>query len=831
MSMDTAPTFGQWVRQRRNELGLTQEKIADVTGYSPETIRKIESGKRRPSHQVAEHLADLLQIEPQERRAFVLWARGLGTRDGRPRTADSEQQSPDTAPPSAPGRPSFLPALPTPLLGRERELSRIKGLLWRSTTRLVTLLGPPGIGKTSLGIALAAAMQADFKDGLLYLPLAAVSDQALVPTTLAEALGLREEASRPLLETIQDALRDKQMLLIFDNFEHVVAAASLLTGLLAAAPQLKALVTSRSPLHLRGEKLVDVPPLDVPDLGNLPPTTDLERVGSVALFVERARDVNVDFALTPENAPIVAAICMRLDGLPLAIELAAARTRLLSLSGLLSRLERQLVVLTGGPRDAPPHHRTLRDSLESSYRLLSADEQQLFRRLGIFAGPFTFEAAEQVAGATLDDLEAIVDQSLVRLHGRAAQESEEAETRFTMLMSVREYAIEQLEAAGEFHDVALRHAGYFLDLALATEPETKGPNQKLWLDRIEAAYGDIRAALDWTLKNGQTEITLRLAGSVRYYWFIRGFRQEGRRWLEQALAEGKDAPLDARVAGLNALGDLMYRHGEREAAERYLSEAVDLSSELGEKPLLARSLLTLGQILVDPGQVPRAVQCLIECLAIYEELGDKVNTAKTLSSLAKIKSRQGDLAEAVAWLERALAIRRQLGVPTEIAINMQSLGFLALEQGDYRRAIAYAEESAAIAGEIGNKENITYALGVAGKAALELGEYDRALTNFGKCLSLFVELDAIPMVAFVFEEIAGVEMRLGHHTKAARLFGVAEALRDSVGASVDLRDQAERDENIAFLRRALSEADYNAHWLVGQTMSLDKAITYATGGE
>ncbi len=418
--METTLPFGQWLKQRRQQLDLTQEAVAEATKCSPDTIRKIEAGLRRPSRQIAELLANFLDVEPLDVPAFVLWARGvahpghasmLATQGPSAAPANTASSQPTRTPGGRGISSTSLPLLPTPLVGRERELASIKELVWRSTTRLLTLLGSPGIGKTSLGIALASALQADFKDGLLYVSLGPLSDPSLVAATLAEALGVREAPTRTLLDSLQDVLRDKQMLLILDNFEQVVSAAPLLTDLLAAAPQLKVIITSRSPLHLRGEKLVEVRPLDIPDPKHIPPVEELEQISSVALFVERVRDVNSDFALTPENAPVVAAICSRLDGLPLAIELAAARTRLLSLSALLSRLERQLTVLAGGPRDAPLHHQTLRGALEFSYRLLGTGEQRLFRRLGIFPGPFTLEAAEEVAGATLDQLEAILDQS------------------------------------------------------------------------------------------------------------------------------------------------------------------------------------------------------------------------------------------------------------------------------------------------------------------------------------------------------------------------------------------------------------------------------------
>ncbi len=837
--MDTTSTFGQWLKQRRQQLDLTQEAVASAIGCSANTIRKIESSKRRPSRQIAELLADFLAVTPVERSTFVQWARGTAlpgrllmftTQEVSAASMDARGSS---APDSEGARASPLPGLPTQLIGRERELAQIKALLWRSTTRLLTLLGPPGIGKTSLSIALAQAVQADFKDGLVYVSLGPVSDPSLVAGTLAEALGVRETPARALLDSLQDALRDKQMLLILDNFEHIVSAAPLLADLLAAAAQLKVIITSRSPLHLRGEKLVEVRPLGMPDPEHIPPLEELEQISSVALFVERVRDVNSDFVLTPENAPVVSDICARLDGLPLAIELAAARTRLLSLSALLSRLDRQLTVLAGGPRDTPVHHQTLRDALESSYRLLGAGEQELFRRLGIFPGPFTLEAAEGVAGATLDQMEAILDQSLLRsqlsVDGQPATDNWLLTTDnwYVMLMPVREFALEQLDATGERHDIALKHARYFLDMALATEPEYRGPNQKLWLDRIEAAYNDIRAALDWTLKNEQVEIALRLSGVMRHYWMSRGYRQEGLAWLEQALAQGRDAPADARAVGLLALGHLSSRHGEHNAAERYFSRAVELSREAGERLLLTNSLMGLGQALANLGEYEHAIQAFQECISISEELGDKVNVARALGGLGRVMSRQGDFAQAIAWHEKALVIRRQLGIPIEIAQNLQNLGSQALKQGDYRRAMAYAEESAAIDSEVGNKENLTYSLGLAGKAALGLGDYERAATNFSRCLSVFVELGAITMVAFVFEEIARVDILLGQPAKAARLFGVAEALRKSVGAAVDLPDRAERDETIASLRQSLSDPQFNAAWTVGRAMPLEEAIAYA----
>ncbi len=847
MPMESPPTFGQWLKQRRRELDLTQEAVADATGYSSDTIRKIEAGKRRPSRQITEVFADYLQIDPQDRAAFILWARGNGDPAPlafagvvqEPRATSPEPENPRiVSVPLPQGRATDeanLPFLPIQLIGREQDLAHLKALLWHSTTRLLTLVGPPGIGKTTLGIALAHTAQADFKNGLLYVPLGPISDPTLVGATIAEGLGVREAQGKALIERLQEVLRDKQMLLVLDNFEHVVSAAPFVSDLLAVGPQLKVLVTSRSPLHLRGEKLAEVMPLEVPDPQHLPQLEELARTGSVALFEERVRDFNSEFLIQPENAAVVAAICARLEGLPLAIELAAARTRILSLPSLLSRLERQLAVLTRGQRDVPAHHRTLRSSLELSYALLSEEEQRLFRRLSIFSGSFTFEAAEQVADATLDGMAAILDQSLLRLQGPASPNrgsrnaDADADTYYTMLLSVREFALEQLEAAGEENLLALEHARYFLGLALDAERGMRGMNQKLWLDRTEAVYNNIRVALDWALKNGQNELALRMATGMRHFWIRRDHIVEGRRWLQQAIeqSDNDDTPVEARVEGLNALGAFYYRYGDLASAKRYLLEGVALCRTMDDRSFIVNLALTLSQVYADLGEFDDGSTIAQEGLSIARETGDGFKMAIALSGLARLASSRGDLAQAIDLNEQMLAFGRDLEVPIEIALALQNLGVLTMKQGDYRLALTYAEEAAAISAEIGDWNNLVHIWGLVGKSALGLGDFKLAADNFNKCLPVFIEQGSIGMTAFVFEEIGRVATRMGQPAKAARLFGVADALRESVGSPVSPRYRAEYDASIASIRESLSDAEFNAAWVVGRAMPLEEAVAYA----
>src|SRR5215213_7952186 len=443
--MDLETSFGRWLRQRRRALDLTQQDLARQVGCAIITIQKLEADERRPSRQLAERLADKLMVAPDDRAALMLLARGEPYLD--PRAAEAPEQ-PRPVPPQPRGN---LPVPLTRLIGRKQDLAAVRNTLLRSETRLLTLIGPPGIGKTRLSLAVAHEVQAAFADGASFVALAPLSDPSLVIATTALALGIKENAGQSLLQTLKAALYSKRLLLVLDNFEQVLEAAPLVVELLEACPGLKALITSRAALHVRGERLYALPVLLLPDLTQLPTTGALARTPAIALFVERAQAVRPDFRLTAQNAQTVAEICVRLDGLPLAIELAAARIGLLSPEALLVRLEQRLAVLTDGARDLPPRHRTLRAAIGWSYELLDASEQALFRRLGVFVGGCALEVAEAVCNAegdlpwtVVDGLAALLDKSLLRL-----ETGVDGEPRFVMLETIRAYALERLAASGE----------------------------------------------------------------------------------------------------------------------------------------------------------------------------------------------------------------------------------------------------------------------------------------------------------------------------------------------------------------------------------------------
>ncbi|MFL5804867.1 MAG: ATP-binding protein [Roseiflexaceae bacterium] len=562
--IDGELTFGDWLRRQRRALDLTRAELAARVSCSVSALRKFEVDELRPSRPLAEVLAGALHIAPEDRAAFVRFARD------RPGADTTCLPVATVSPQHSVLRSTMrctLPAQPTALIGREQELAAIHAILHRADLRLLTLTGPGRIGKTRLALQAAADMLNDFAHGAYFVNLAPISDPALVVATIAQTLGVTERGSRPLLETLKDELREQQVLLLLDNFEQVLAAAPQLAELLAACPKLKLLIISREVLHLYGEHEFGVPPLALPPTtDNRQPTTDdpdslarAETIGqyaAVRLFIERAQAARSDFAVTNASAPAVAEICYRLDGLPLAIELAAAHVKLFSPRALLARLDHRLALLTGGGRDRPARHQTIRGAIDWSYNLLDPAEQTLFARLGVFVGGCTLEAATAVCNATNDlpmdvteGVASLVDKSLLRLKASA-----DGEPRFLMLETIREYALERLEAGGELGMLRQRHAAFFVTLAEAADPALSGLQQRAWLDRLETGHPNLRAAVAWSLTNVGSDMGLRLAVALGQFWARRGYLSEGRSWVTDALtpAGGTSRPDTAASRALQA---------------------------------------------------------------------------------------------------------------------------------------------------------------------------------------------------------------------------------------------------------------------------------------
>jgi predicted ATPase/transcriptional regulator with XRE-family HTH domain len=514
--MDRTHSFGYWLRRRRKALDLTQAELAQRVSCSLDLIQKIETDARKPSRQLAEKLADSLGLDVAERVAFVQAARAERAVDQLVLPSQPVEQWQRSS-------RHTLPAQPTPLIGREQECAALGHLLRRSDTRLVTLSGPGGIGKTRLGLQMAAELIDDFPDGVYFVELAPIRKPPLVSSAIAQTLGLRETGGQPLVTQLKQFLGDKRLLLLLDNFEHLLDAAPLVAELLAGATRLKVLATSRERLHLRGEKEVAVPPLALPDHANLPPLDQLSQYAAVALFRARALDTRPDFQLTNANATIVAEICVRLDGLPLAIELAAARVKLFTPEALLTRLSSRLTLLTGGARDLPLRQQTIRATIDWSYHLLDGDEQVLFARLGVFVGGWTLEAAEAVCQGendlslgVVDGMATLVNQSLVQ-----QQESSAREARFTMLETIREYALERLEASGEAERLRQQHARYYLTLGEVVFPDSPSPWYPARMAALDRDYDNLWSALAWSQTSADDpELALRLTGALRILWFF-----------------------------------------------------------------------------------------------------------------------------------------------------------------------------------------------------------------------------------------------------------------------------------------------------------------------
>jgi predicted ATPase/serine/threonine protein kinase len=752
-------------------------------------------------------------------------------------------------------RRSNLPLQPTSLIGREAESTAVEELLRHEEVRLVTLTGAGGSGKTRLGLHVAEHLINEFENGVCFVSLAALSDTRLVASEIAQALGLREAGGNSLDQILKEYLRDKRMLLVLDNFEHVISAAPLVAGLMAACPKLKILVSSRAALHLRGEHEFVVPPLALPDLKHLPSTEELTQYPGVALFIQRARAIKLHFGLTNENARAVAEICTRLDGLPLAIELAAARIKLLSPQAILARLDSriQLVIgeaqdsesrsksllapslqlLTGGAQDLPARQQTMRGTIAWSYDLLDEDEKKLFRNLAVFIRGFTLEAAESLCGETsdlqlrvLDGVSSLVDNSLLR-----QDEHPDGESRFVMLETIRQYGLECLLPSGEADEIRHRHAGLFLSLAEEIEPELKGAQQSRWLKRLEDEHDNMRGALRWAMDNGELEDGLRMAGALGRFWEVRGHLSEGRRWLEGMLSEGGTASPLVRAKALNGAGILARSQGDYGRAGTLLEQGLSLSQESGDELGIGTLLNILGLVAHDHGDYERAVALNEESLAIKRKLGDKRGIAISLSNLGRVAYDQGDYERASALYAECLALFREVSDVRSIALALNNLGNLAQSQGDPKRAMTLFAESLDLFREMGDKRNISVLSFNMGDIARYEGNYEQATGLYVEGLMLSQELGDKVVLTACLLGLANLICAQGQAERAARLFGAEEVLRETIGAHLSPSERSDYDHNVAIACGALSKEAFAAAWEEGRAMTLQQAIAYALEGK
>ena len=841
--MESTSSFGYWIRRQRKALDLTQQVLAERVGCSLAAIKKIEGDERRPSRQIAERLADVLGVPSSQREIFLEVARGIRPVDQL--LLAHEPVSPTLAETSK-VFPHNLPMQLTNFIGRERELDEAKHLL--SNTRLLALTGPGGTGKTRLAIQLGAEMLAlkQFANGIWLVELAPLADPTLVTQTIAATLGVRELPGRSLLDALTDYVRAKNMLLILDNCEHLIqTCAQLADTLLRAAPRLKILATSREALGITGEAAYRVPSLPLPNPRQLHDLDALEQNDCVHLFIDRAIAAQPRFRLKEKNASAVADICIRLDGIPLAIELAAARTKVFPPEEIAARLDDRFRLLTGGSRTALERHQTLFALIEWSYNLLSEPERVLLRRLSVFAGGWSFEAEQAVGGDGLGDeildlLTHLVDKSLV------AVEEEAEEARYRLPETIRQYARDKLYESSEAEQIRDRHLEYFLHFAETAEPKLRSGEQLEWLERVEAEHDNLRTALGWSLESGKSDRSLQLAGALAYFWELRGAR-EGIRWLDEALTlsareqKGTIEEKRQRAKALYGSGRIRAMTGlDMQTSRTLVEESLRLSRELGDKWWMAVALENLGFISNILGDVPAARAQLEQGVSLAREVGDPWLLALCLERLAGVVERT-DAVAGCRIREEGVALARTVGDRSVLSEGVGDLAPFYLLEGNFTKAAALAEEALAAAREIGDFIHIMLSLLMLTSVTCLQGDTEKAKGYCFQGLDLARDSGFMEWLTLVVLGFGVVAIFSGQSGRGVRLFAVANVVIRQRGVNLlDLEGQGEggRSPGFIMIKQVLDKAQaqlgpeaFQMAWAEGQQMTLEEAIALATEDE